>query len=287
MTSTKKFHPFPATVEVIGGDNRPRIGAVSVETVPDAISPHTLVIKAMSEERIFPIESVTELSHNEWEMVGWQDEPDFPPVRYRVRPTLPSDSEGAISTEMFPIRSSLPVEYLAYAHSNNEGSFDMPSLFALTDEEGYVSTLMLSAPTGLYLRAASMWHELVNEDAVDGLSVYPVNDGAIEYFDESDQAGQMPHVIGFDSPEGTPVRFIPERTPDPAESPIDPESDFETEPPTAVTAAGIPRAMPKFLSPDDAPDAIQAAADNPEIRWWVERRLAAFGVEAELPWATS
>lgn len=37
-------------------------------------------------------------------------------------------------------------------------------------------------------------------------------------------------------------------------------------------------------SAEDLDDAIAAAAEDPEVRWYVERRMKALGLEADLPW---
>jgi hypothetical protein len=44
--------------------------------------------------------------------------------------------------------------------------------------------------------------------------------------------------------------------------------------------------VPKLASVDDLPQAVQAAMDNPDLRWWVERRVKAMGLEhPEFPWS--
>lgn len=50
---------------------------------------------------------------------------------------------------------------------------------------------------------------------------------------------------------------------------------------TAITAS----ADFKLTSPEDVPTAIAAAIDNPDLRWWVERRIESLGLDVEVPWS--
>jgi hypothetical protein len=55
-----------------------------------------------------------------------------------------------------------------------------------------------------------------------------------------------------------------------------------------VVAAAWGDDIPKLRSADDLPQAIQAAVDNPDLRWWVERRAKAMGLEhPEFPWSST
>lgn len=251
-------------------------GDVYHDTTPGA---EALIVSSMGEERVWLTASLEALSTGEWVGTLASDGDSEPPTSFLVRATLPRDAEALVPLEPFP-SIPMPVDLIGYI-LNNPGA-TMPELYALADDDGFVVTLMLSAPTGLYLRYASMWHELTtaSEGVVDGLSVYEVAPAAVELFDERDRQGQLAPVTAMVSAEGGDINALVEIS-----GPVDSTpSGAATADEPAVTAAGV-RSIPLFRTADDAPDAIAAAVGNPDLRWWVERRLQVLGIEADLPWS--
>lgn len=237
--------------------------------------PKVLVLQGMNDERSWPVEELEQVSHEEWKGLLWNETgEDYVP--FHIRATLPRDAEASVTMEGFPLNIPLPVELIGHIHAS--GDFAMPELFAMTDDDGFVATMMLSAPTGLYVRYASMWHDLTDPDVVDGLNVHEVAPAALELYDARERQGQLPNVSSMLSLEGGDLGIT-----------VDQIGGDATEIPGAseeiVTASGATVTVPTLRGPDDVPAAVAAAADNPEIQWWVERRLRVLGIETDLPWS--
>lgn len=272
-----KFPRYPATIIL-----QPRrgdefwIGRVEMEntSAPDS-PPWVMTVTGLGETRSWPVEVFDEIVPGEWEGLLWTDEDDTH-VSFRVRETLPRDAEVAISLQGSGLEIPMPLELIEHIHSS-DGNFTMPQLFALTDDEGFVATMLLSAPTGLYVRYSSAWHELTDDSVVENLNVYDVADTALDLFDRREIEGQLVAVTSMLAPGGNQTGERVEVT-GPATEGADPAQE------RVVTAAGGVMVAPTLRSAEDLPEAIAAACDNPDLQWWVERRVAALGIEAELPW---
>lgn len=270
--------PYPSTV-VFDGAKNSWIGQIEFEKITGSSDdpPWNINITALGETRSFPVETWEEIAPGLWEGYLWTTNGERG-QKFTVRPTLPRDAESAISLQGTNIRIPMPVELLSYIHSS-DGGFTMPELYALTDDDGFVATMLLSAPTGLYVRYASMWHDLTDPDVVDGLNVHEVAPTALDLYDERERQGQLPNVTSMLSLEGGDLGITVELIGgDATEMP-------PTNPEQIVTASGAVVDVPKLKGPDDVEAALAAAADNPEIQWWVERRLRMLGIETELPWS--
>lgn len=277
-----KFPTYPATIiqHVPRGDEF-WIGEIRMEKIDAPNSPPWVMIsKALYEERSWPVEIFDEITPGEWEGLIWNETGENH-VSFRVRATLPRDAEVAMSMQGSGLQIPLPVELLAYIH-RTDGSFPMPELYACTDDDGFVATMLLSAPTGLYVRYAQMWHPVTDGDVIDGMTVHNVAATALDLFDEREREGQLPNVTSMLAEHGDvtgEMVEIPGGTPDPASTD---EAPVTTE--QVVTASGAVLTVPALRRPEDVAQAIAAAAENPDIQWWVERRLVALGIEADLPW---
>lgn len=183
-----------------------------------------------------------------------------------VRPTIEDDALVAYSMSACPA-IPLPVPVLDYMHTVE---FTVPNLYAMSDDDGFVVTMMLNSDAGLYVRYASMWHRLVDDDVVDGLNVTEVDDASFDMFDQFDRAGQLVHVSAMPF-KGQPIEAAVQQAPSVGQLP--------------VMAGALVRDVPLLSSAEDLPAAIAQAEADPELRWWVERRVKALGIEASLPWA--
>lgn len=166
------------------------------EGVGDLSPPWVLVVKAMGDERSFPVRSWTEVVDGIWAGELWTDDGSVGPS-FDVRPTIPQDAVRAVSLSGF-VRVPLPLDLIAYYH-RPDGTFDEYQMHALTDEEGFVVTLLLSAPTGLYVRQSAVWHLVTNCDAIDGLNVHEVAAAALALFDNHERRDRLPNITEIQS----------------------------------------------------------------------------------------
>lgn len=254
---------FPGLATAVVGKTT-WIGYIHWEDGPatGAESPAVLVCRAMIDEKYFPITVPETPTDFLWQ--GTIYDSGVPGIPYVVRPTTESDAIGSVPFTGFPA-IPYPIPVMEYILSP-EG-FHVPNLYALSEDDGFVATMLLNSDAGLYVRASNAWHLLTDDDVVDGLNVTEVIDASLDMFDQFDRAGQLVHVTAM-TPIGT--EFVPLRE--------------AVDTPEPVLAALPTLDVPRLTGADDLPEAIQAAADNPELQWWVERRIKALGIEAELPW---
>lgn len=154
----------------------------------------------------------------------------------------------------------------------------VPGLQALTDDDGDVVTLMCLTDDGLWTRFSGLWNYVPpgqDPDPLDGLCVFDVDDLALEPFDQADKAGQQISIAAL---------------------PLGPNESLEgiNLPANAVVAAAevlldavVESPLPTIRRVEDLPAAIDAAAFNPELRWYIERRAAALRSDIKLPWRDS
>ena len=133
-------------------------------------------------------------------------------------------------------------------------------LMAVVDEQGDVLTILLMSNAGTYLRYSGAWIPVTDPAQISGWNAVPVKDEALDVYDPIDQAGYVTHINSL---------------------PLQDNSDFNEFGQGGVLVAA---AMPPITSFDDVPAAIEAAAANPEFRWYVAKRIKALGLEVELPW---
>lgn len=145
-------------------------------------------------------------------------------------------------------------------------------VMAMTNDGGIVLTLMKRSPdVGAVYRHNSEWKPVLDPRVFEGLAFVGVADGSEDLYDEY-EAQKLLAPIGYYIPsiEGP---FWPYASPEKKGTPA---GDFVSD--TGVTASVL------LDSADDLVAAVSAAADNPDLRWYVERRIAALGLEADLPW---
>jgi hypothetical protein len=160
---------------------------------------------------------------------------------------------------------------------------DMPDqLTALVDDEGDVITLMLSTDRGLYLRFDGAWRQLPYDDdsPVDGLSVVDVAGPSVDVYDSADLLDQTISVLKLPLAPGETYNGI-------LRTDVD-SSDTEEDSQTITSAAQIisqPRAQyPIIASVEDVDEALEIASQDPSVRWYVEKRIHALGLDVEIPW---
>jgi len=145
-------------------------------------------------------------------------------------------------------------------------------IMAMTNDDGIVITLLKRSPdVGAVFRHNSEWKPVLDPRVFEGLAFVGVADGSEDFYDEY-EAKKLLAPIGDYVPsiEGP---FWPYLT---VEKNGTPAGDFVSE--KNITASVL------LDSAGDLVSAVSAAADNPDLRWYVERRIAALGLEADLPW---
>jgi hypothetical protein len=264
-----QFPSSPATVIVFRrqGNEEVWIGD-TVYWERESTPTYVLTARALGEERYFPLGFLEETVPGQWEGILWDTD-----LRVLVRPTVESDAVTSVTMHGMP-RVPMPIPVISSIHASS-GEFLMPQLFAMSEDDGFVATMMLNTDAGLYVRYSGAWHLLTNEDAIDGLNVTEVADSALDMFDMFDRAGQLVALSNMQTRTGEPVDT----------SVVDtgvPGGTGTTSPVPVVSAAT--RTLPRLASADDLPSAIRAAMLDPDLQWWVSRRVKAMGIDAELPW---
>lgn len=266
-----KFPTTPVTLELRFNDGRPDVLRIASEvewvTPSDSNPPQVLLFTAREEQRLLPLEQLEVVTHEMWKGVSGS-------LMVTVRPTQESDAVSSETMGGAP-RIPMPIPTIRYFHKFAEG-VNVPKLFALSEDDGFVATMMLSADDGIYVRYSGSWHELLDEDVVDGLNVTEVADSALDLFDQFDAAGQLVSVTVMSAPSGQRVEPL---------GPVTEDAGGAPEPSPAMQASGDVKDVPALNTVEDIEDAIAAAASDPTLQWWVERRAKALGLgDVEFPW---
>lgn len=153
-------------------------------------------------------------------------------------------------------------------------------LAALVDDDGDVITLMLSSDSGLYLRFDGAWRYLppdVEPNPIDGLTVVDVKGTAVDAFDSVDTRGGTVSVAKLPLADGETYDGVVR---------IDASAVEDDDPVlSAATIMSRPRTQyPIVASTEDIPSAVEIAMTDPSVRWYVEKRIRALGVDVEIPW---
>lgn len=131
------------------------------------------------------------------------------------------------------------------------------------------------------------WEPLTDLGVIEGYTLVGVSSDAVELFNNYDRANTLGVVSSYPiSPEGPHPSDAQLAVPMPREiAPRRDDSDeFWTNAGEAPPGAEPVTASVTLNSAEDLTAAIEAAVADPEIRWYVERRMRALGLEAALPW---
>ncbi len=112
-----------------------------------------------------------------------------------VRPTREEDAVNAISL-FGELGIPLPIPVIAAIHSMDR-AIPRPTLWALSQNDGVVTTMMIRSEAGRYLRYSGRWHELADDGVVEGLNVTEVEGDSLATFDRFDRAGQFVEISGL------------------------------------------------------------------------------------------
>lgn len=255
---------FPAspvtTITHYAGEDRVRIGAGAVWSAGE-YAPYDLHLQYPDGQDVwFPLSELAEVAPGMWTGRVASSESVGPAIT--IRPTVEADAVGVFEP-------SIPLPLAVISELLSGGALTMPKLWAMSDDDGFVATMMLDSGAGLYVRYSGGWHRIIDADAVDGLTVTEVDDASLDMYDQFDRAGQMVALSAMYS-GGQPVMA---------------EMLTEGSPATPVPPApSETREVPLLSSAADLDSAIDAAIGDEGLQWYVERRALALGLEAEFPW---
>lgn len=144
---------------------------------------------------------------------------------------------------------------------------------AMVSDAGTVVTLFRADEEGnFFVRHDGNWQPLADTDVLADLAFVGVQESAVDLYDERLASGNLAPIKYYPpSPEGP---YWPELVDDVSDESVEAPED-EEEPVTASIVVN---------SASDLDIAIAAALHNPDLRWFVERRIAALGLKASLPW---
>jgi hypothetical protein len=144
-------------------------------------------------------------------------------------------------------------------------------LMAMTEDDGTVVTLLRRDPTdGAVYRHDGAWHPMVDPTVLDGLSFVGVTEDSEAVYDEHEAKDELIDIGNYSPSAEGPY------WPDIVVLPGEPKEEDEYG--EAIAASAL------VNSAADLAEAIAAAAADPDLRWYVERRVAALGLKASLPW---
>lgn len=165
-------------------------------------------------------------------------------------------------------------------------------IMAMVEDDGTVITLLKRDPdSGAVYRHDGAWMPLVDPTVLDDLSFVGVTADAEAVYDTHESKDELVSIGEYIPSANGPywpyaVTISNDLTAeDEEESEVDDDArqnDNDSEEvendEESLTASVLLR------GPEDLANAILAAIENPEIRWYVERRVAALGLEVDLPW---
>ncbi len=192
--------------------------------------------------------------------------------RLTVQPTTEYDVIGSISvTSGIP----LPLDVIEDHVSENPASEPL-ELQALADDNGFVYTLVLVAPTGMYARYSRTWVLLNSLDVIEDLDVFVVGDGAVSLYDQYDQVGRQIHIASL------PVTDVNDAAR--AESKVSVVAAVR-ELRDQVEDLVADTALPVIASAKDLLAFVKTAEEDSSVRWYAEKRARALGLDdSNLPW---
>lgn len=163
------------------------------------------------------------------------------------------------------------------ATTNSVSRITSGATMALVDENGIVVSLFRADENGNFqIRLDGNWKPLADPRNIEGLTFVGVEENSLDLYDKHQQEGNLVPIKFYDiSIEGpywseTTVTDVTDEAPE--------EDEAVEEDEEAVTAALT------LDGPRDLDNAISAALLNKDLRWFVERRVAALGLDTELPW---
>lgn len=262
MIMTRKFKVGPLTVQQENADGIAVYFGMSMHMEEDSETHTTMMMVDMGDYvKPLPVQTVVNWDDEE---VAWTGTAGSNFVARRI---MPSD---AAATRMYGYDLPVPV-ILATLNSYLENPMQLQAIVDSDDDR--VMTLLLATDAGLYARYDTLWFPVTDPEVFEGSYMIDVSDNAIQLYDAADVIGGQIAASALTGPEGEDVPVAP-----PTETLAD--QSIEPEP---MSASGTVE-VPIIENEEQLQAAIVAATDSPGIRWYVEKRASALGVEVEFPW---
>ena len=191
-----------------------------------------------------------------------------------VRTVEQDDTVGQAGFPAFP----LPVPVIGAILSGQNMDTHVE---ALVGDDGFVVTLLLVTDVGLWTRFSSQWLRLYDVTPISNLNSVDVEDTAVDLFDAADNSGNVLPISSYPGAEKTTGLPVYQES---GTMIVSPTAQM-TFTPESVTGGGGMLVIPLLINTaEDLPAAIQAAANDESLRWYVERRARALAPDTVLPW---
>lgn len=225
--------------------------------------------------RLLKVDGIDQLSEDDLTLVSSLAESVGADISH-----LPGGENYRVSTESPDNPLGLPGDLWAAVTEVEDGAL-VAALVTVNDGE-----LDVMVPGG------RGWEPLNDLGVIDGYSLVGVTADAVDLYHNYDRDNTLGVISSY--PIATTGPFPTEAqlsVPMPRE--IGPRRDAadefwknagETPGQVAYSDEAMMASAVVIETEDDLQDAIAAAAADPDLRWYVERRVAALGIEASLPW---
>jgi hypothetical protein len=228
---------------------------LELEEVEMAATPTTLVNITFSDHgRSLPVAEI--INHDPDELVWLGAEGSV----FTARRIKPSDAPLA-NVYGYDLPEAV-LAAMAYGQLENP-----MQLQAIVDEDtNRVMTLLLSTDAGLYARYDTLWHPVTDPEVFDGSYMIDVYEDSIQLYDAADSVGSQVAAAALPTSANEFEVGTPMPTDEPATTPF------------------VAAAIPIIEDANQLQETIPLGAENPSLRWYIEKRAQALGVEVEFPW---
>lgn len=192
-------------------------------------------------------------------------------------------TDGGVVSAAVDAEDEVPVE-----GESTAPPLEIDGTMAMTSDAGLVVTLLQKNESGPMYRHGKEWVSVVDPSVFDGLTYVGVDENSIETYDSYENDGMLAPISEYIPSPGGP--FWPDLIVNDDDLVLDEETGVY-EPESGITEANeVPEdeesvtASVTLNSEEDLTAAIAAAVEDPDLRWYVQRRVEALGLKAALPW---
>jgi hypothetical protein len=188
--------------------------------------------------------------------------------------------EEAVSAAVEPEEETAPGAEAPVEGESTAPPLDIEGTMAMTSDAGLVVTLLQKGEDGPVYRHGNEWEPVVNPSVFDGLTLVGVDEDSVATYDQYETNGMLAPISEYTPSADGP--FWPDLVVTDDDVVLDEETGIYES--TDAVPADVVTASVMLDGPEDLTAAIDAAIRDPDLRWYVERRVSALGLEASLPW---